>query len=156
MSEMDELLDGLDMGQVDAQTFATIVTTATADQLKTVFATPEWRTRVLDEIFRRMGEHLRPDRASHVYAVVHWRLTGGSDPDGYDHYETVIEDGTCAVNRQWTREPRVTITLSPLDFVRLITQTASAPILFVTGKVKVKGDLGFAAGLTGLFDLPRA
>ncbi len=60
------------------------------------------------------------------------------------------------MNRESTREPRVTITLSPLDFVRLITRTASAPMLFVTGKVKVKGDLGFAAGLTGLFDLPRA
>lgn len=156
MSEIDEVLDGLDMGQVDAQTFATIVTNATTDQMKTIFEQPAWRTRVLDEIFRRMGEHLRADRASHVNAVVHWRLTGGAGPDGYDRYETVIERGTCAVHREWTRDPRVTITLSPVDFLRLITQNASAPMLFVTGKVKVKGDLGFAAGLTGLFDLPHA
>jgi putative sterol carrier protein len=156
MAEIDEVLDGPDWGQVDAQTFATIVTNATTDQLKTIFGQPAWRTRVLAEIFRRMGEHLRADRAAHVTAVVHWRLTGGADPDGHDRYETVIEGGTCTVNREWTRDPRVTITLSPIDFVRLITQNASAPMLFVTGKVKVKGDLGFAAGLTGLFDLPRA
>jgi putative sterol carrier protein len=156
MSEIDELMNGLDMGQVDAHTFATIVTHATVDQMKTIFGQAEWRTRVLDEIFRRIGGHLRADRASHVTAVVHWRLTGGAEPDGHDRYETVIEHGTCAVNREWTRDPRVTITLSPVDFVRLITQNASAPMLFVTGKVKVKGDLGFAAGLTGLFDLPRA
>jgi hypothetical protein len=27
--------------------------------------------------------------------------------------------------------------------------------LFVTGKIKVKGDLAFAAGLVGYFDLPK-
>lgn len=155
MSDITELLDGLEPAQVDAQTFATVVTTSSAAQMKAVFADPEWRPKVLDEIFRRMGDHLRSD-AAHVRAVVHWRLTDGAGEDGYDRYETVIEQGTCQVNRESTREPRTTITLSPIDFVRMITRTASAPMLFVTGKVKVKGDLGFAAGLIGLFDLPRA
>lgn len=155
MSDVAEMLGGLDLAQVDPQTFAKIVGTLSTAQLKAVFADQEWRPKVLDEIFRRMGDHLRPD-AAHVTAVVHWRLTGGAGDDGYDRYETVIEQGTCVVRHESTRDPRVTITLAPIDFVRLITQTASAPMLFVTGKVNVKGDLGFAAGLTGLFDLPRA
>ncbi len=32
---------------------------------------------------------------------------------------------------------------------------ASAPVLFMTGKLKIRGDLAFAAGLTGYFHLPR-
>ncbi|HEX4703571.1 MAG TPA: SCP2 sterol-binding domain-containing protein, partial [Pseudonocardiaceae bacterium] len=30
----------------------------------------------------------------------------------------------------------------------------SGAVLFMTGKLKIKGDLGFAAGLTSLFDIP--
>lgn len=144
-----------DLAALDAQTFARLITRASADQLKGVLAVPELRCVVLDEIFSRMGDHLRTDRAAHTSAVVHWRLTGGTGEGGYDRYETIIEHGTCVVHRERTREPRVTITVHPVDFVRLVTRNASAPVLFMTGKLTVAGDLGFAAGLTSLFDLPR-
>lgn len=156
MPDIVELLTGLDMAQVDAQTFAALVTNASTSDMRSVFARPGLRERVLDEIFRRMGDHLRPDRAADVVAVVHWRLTGGAGDGGYDRYETIIEGGTCSVGRAVTREPRVTITLSPIDFLRLITHNASPPVMFMMGKVKVKGDLSFAIGLTSLFDLPHA
>ncbi|HVV24305.1 MAG TPA: SCP2 sterol-binding domain-containing protein [Pseudonocardiaceae bacterium] len=155
MSDITEMLDGLDLSQVDPHTFAAIVTQASGAQMTEVMGEPALRTKVLDEIFRRMGGHLRADRAAGVTAVVHWRLTGGTGEGGFDRYETIIENGTCTVNRTATRDPRVTITLSPIEFLRLITRNASAPVLFMMGKVKVKGDLGFAAGMTGLFDLPR-
>lgn len=82
MSDIGELLGGLDMSQVDAQAFATIVTNASGPEMRTVFGEPALRVRVLDEIFRRMGDHLRADRATQVSAVVHWRLTGGAGDDG--------------------------------------------------------------------------
>jgi putative sterol carrier protein len=158
LAELDRLAaDGasVDLSDLDSATFARLITRASADQLKGVLVRPELRVRVLDEIFRRMGEHLRADRAAHTGAVVHWRLTGGTGDGGYDRYETVIEHGTCVSHRERTREPRVTITAHPADFLRLITGNASGPVLFMTGKLKVNGDLGFAAGLTSLFDLPR-
>lgn len=148
--------DGVDFGELDAHSFARLITRASGDQLTAVFGHPELRAIVLDEIFRRMGDHLRADRASHTKAVVHWRLTDGTGEGGYDRWETVIEYGTCVVNRMSTREPRATITLRPIDFVRLVTHNASGPVLFMTGKLKVNGDLGFVAGLTSLFDLPKA
>jgi len=146
----------VDLSRMDARTFARIIGRASTDQVKGVLARPELRTRILDEIFRRMSEHLRTERAATVNAVVHWRLTGGSGESGYDRWETVIENGTCLVYRESTRDPRVTITVHPVDFLKLITNNASGPVLFLTGKLKIKGDLGFAAGLTSLFDLPRA
>jgi alkyl sulfatase BDS1-like metallo-beta-lactamase superfamily hydrolase len=141
---------------MNAGTFARLITRASTDQVQGILARPELRTRVLNEIFRRMGDHLRADRATHTRAVVHWRLTGGTGEGGYDRYETIIENGTCALHRESTRDPRVTITVHPVDFLRLITNNASGAVLFMTGKLKIKGDLGFAAGLTSLFDLPRA
>jgi putative sterol carrier protein len=158
LSALDRLAGAgadVDLSAMAAGTFARIISRASTDQVQGIMVRPELRTTMLDEIFRRMGEHLRPDRARHTNAVVHWRLTGGVGEGGFDRYETIIADGTCTVNRDRTRDPRVTITMHPVDFLKLITRNASAPVLFMTGKVKVKGDLGFAAGMTNLFDLPK-
>lgn len=146
----------IDPSTVDAKTFAQAVKYASNTQLNAVFAEPELRSRVLAEVFRRMAEHFRPERAGDTRAVVHWRLTDGAGPDGYDRYETVIEYGTCVVNAERTRDARVTLTLGAPDFVKLITGNASGPGLFITGKMRVRGDLAFAAGLIQLFDLPQA
>jgi hypothetical protein len=145
----------VDLSKLDATTFARIITRASSSQLQGIMAVSDLRTRVLDEVFRRMGDHLRHDRAAHASAVVHWWLTGGLGDGGYDRYETIIEHGTCVAHRESTRDPRATITLHPADFLKLITHNSSGPVLFMTGKLKVNGDLGFAAGLTSLFDLPR-
>jgi putative sterol carrier protein len=159
LTQMDRLARAgvlLDLARVSAMTFARLVTNATADQVDAVMTLPALRKGVLDEIFRRMGRHFLRDRGERVTAVVHWRLTGGTGIGGYDRYETIIENGTCVVNSVKTRFPRVTITLNPADFLRLITGNASAPVLFMTGGLRVKGDLAFAAGLSSLFRLPRA
>jgi hypothetical protein len=145
----------VDLSRMEAATFARIISRASAEQVQGIMVRPDLRATMLDEIFRRMGDHLRPDRARHTNAVVHWRLAGGVGEGGFDRYETIIADGTCTVHRERTRDPRVTITMHPVDFLKLITRNASAPVLFMTGKVKVKGDLGFAAGMANLFDLPK-
>jgi len=146
----------VDLSRMRAGTFARIIAKASGPQVEGIMVRPELRARILGEIFRRMSAHFRTDRAASTRAVVHWRLTGGSGTGGYDRYETVIENGTCTVNAEPTRDPRATITIHPADFLKLITRNASGPVLFMTGKLKIKGDLAFAAGLTSLFDLPRA
>ena len=102
-----------------------------------------------------MSSHIRPARAKNLHAVVHWQLSGGIGDGGYDRYETVISNGSCTVSRELREKAKVTITVGPTDFIKLITHQATPAVLFVTGKIKVKGDLAFAAGLIGLFDLPK-
>lgn len=146
----------LDLSQMRPGTFARIIAKASGSQVEGMMGRPELRARILGEIFRRMSEHFRGDKAASTRAVVHWRITGGAGTGGFDRYETVIEGGTCVVNADPRRDPRVTITVHPADFLKLITRNASGPVLFMTGKMRIKGDLAFAAGLTSLFDLPRA
>ncbi|WIX80834.1 SCP2 sterol-binding domain-containing protein [Amycolatopsis carbonis] len=144
------------LAKVDPTRFATLVSRASRAQLEAVVASRPLRERLLDEIFARMGAHLREDRARSLDAVVHWRLSGGAGAAGYDRYATAISGGSCTVSRTVEgARPRVTITLSPVDFFRLITHQATPAVLFVTGKIKVKGDLAFGAGLIGYFDLPK-
>lgn len=145
-----------ELGAVDARTLIRLIAGVPREQLDAALAVPDLRTLVLEEIFRRMEAHVRSERVKKTRAVVRWRLTGGTGTGGFDRYETVLADGTCRVAREMSSRPRVTITLSPADFIRLIIRQATPPVLFVTGKIQVKGDLGFAAGLIGYFDLPTA
>ncbi|WHT19400.1 SCP2 sterol-binding domain-containing protein [Crossiella sp. CA-258035] len=145
--------EAVDLSSIDPHSFARLISRASKDQIEAVMARPELRVRVLDEVFRRMEVHFKAEKAGSARAVVHWRIASGED---YERYETVIADGACSVNKENKAEPRVTVTLSPAEFLKLASGNGSAPVMFMTGKIKVKGDLGFAAGLSNLFSIPKA
>lgn len=144
---------GIDLAAMRTDTFVWFVARASPAQLADLMAHPHLRHVVFDEIFRRMGEHLDQTRAATLRAVVHWRFTGGAD-DGYDRFETVIDNGVCKSGTEPTADPRVTITLAPADFLRVVTGGVHVAMLFMRGKVKVRGDIAFAANLISYFDLP--
>jgi len=143
----------LDLSAMPPQDFARIISRASKEQIDAVMAVPELRGPILDEVFRRMEVHFRTERAGSTRAVVHFRLINGDD---FDRYQVRIDDGACAITKNGEDEPRATVTLAPIEFLKLATGNASAPVLFMTGKLKVKGDLGFAAGFMSLFDIPKA
>ena len=138
---------------VDPQQFAAQLASTPDEQLEAGMQS-EARPMVLDEIFKRMGEFLKPETAQGVDAVVHWHIIdrpGG----GADQYELVIKDGKASVANQPQHEPRVTFKVGAVDFLKLVTGNANGPILFTTGKLKISGDLVFAAQIAGMFRMPR-
>jgi putative sterol carrier protein len=143
----------LDTGAVDAAQFARSVATTTDDQLAAGVRS-EFRGQILDEIFGRMEEHFHADRATGVDAVVHFRITDRPD-GGEDRYEVVLRDGTCALNNPPQHDARTTIVVDPVSFLKLVTGNANGPELFLRRKLKIKGDLVFAAQVAGLFRIPR-
>jgi putative sterol carrier protein len=113
------------------------------------------RGKVLDEVFNRMPTLFRADRAGSTQAVVHWNITGG--PGGStDTYETVIENGACTVTNQPARDPKLAMTMGPVEFLKVVSGDGNPMMMFMTGKIKAKGDLGLAAQIAKLFDIPRA
>ena len=155
---LDEAVEGADLSALAAEDFSRLIKRASTAQLRAVVERPQLRRTVLDEVFRRMGEHYKPDRARAPDAVVRWRI--GSLKDSSDErterYECVLSGGTCEVREELADEPRVTIMVPPVEFLKLTSGNASAPTLFMTGKLKVAGDVGFATGLTKLFQIPQA
>ncbi|MBK0865235.1 MULTISPECIES: SCP2 sterol-binding domain-containing protein [unclassified Saccharopolyspora] len=144
-----------DLSALRPEQFAKLISRASAAQVEAVMARPELRVQVLDEVFRRMGEHYKAEKARSTEAVVRWRI-GTEDADTV-RYETVLTGGTCTVNKEPQHDdPRVTIMITPVEFLKLVSGNASAPVQFMTGKLKVAGDVGFAAGLTKLFQIPKA
>ncbi|MGH8875824.1 MAG: SCP2 sterol-binding domain-containing protein [Stackebrandtia sp.] len=149
----DNPIDGVDLSALSPADFAALVKNAPDDQIDEVMADEQLRTRILGEVFSRMGERYSGNRKT--AAVIHWKVLdrpGG----GYDHYETVLSGGECVVNTEPEHEPRVTIRLSGTQFLKLASGNGSPTTMFFTGKLKLAGDIGFAAGLSNLFDIPRA
>jgi putative sterol carrier protein len=140
----------LDTGAVDAAQFARSVATTPDSELAAGMRS-ELRGRILDEIFKRMEEHFRAEKAQGIDAVVHFHITDG----GEDRYEVVIRDGSCTVNKPPTGDPRVTLSIDGVSFLKLVTGNASGPELFLRRRLKIKGDLVFAASVPGMFRIPR-
>jgi putative sterol carrier protein len=144
----------IDPSQVDANELAKSMAQATDEQLAELMSGP-MRDQILAEIFRRMSEHFRADAAGDTEAVIHWRI-GGAPDGGTTDYETVIRNGTCDVHEGFEEEnARVTFKLGGADFLRLVTGNAAGPMLFMSGKLKIEGDMLFAANAASLFVIPK-
>ncbi|MGC4894459.1 SCP2 sterol-binding domain-containing protein [Micromonospora sp. DT31] len=115
----------------------------------------ENRDKILSEVFHRMPALFRADRAGSTNAVIHWNITGRPD-GGTDTYEIVIENGTCTASETATRDPKLSLTMGPVEFLKIVSGGANPVMMFMTGKLKAKGDLGLAANIANLFDIPKA
>jgi putative sterol carrier protein len=146
---------GIDPASVDPAAFVKAVAETPEDQLAAGMADEQIRPLVLDGIFSQWAEHFDSRRAAGTDAVLEWKILdkpGG----GYDRYQVVIANGTCSVEKDGDHAPRVTFKLKPVDFLKLVTGNAAGPMMFMTGKLKIDGDLMFAATVQSLFRMPGA
>lgn len=146
--------DFANLASVDPKEFAKLVKSTPDATIKEALQSDQ-RNKILDEIFSRMPGLFRPDRAGSTNAVIHWNV--GDRPDGgADTYELVIADGKCTLSPAPEHDPKLSLTLGAVEFVKVVTGSANPVMMFMTGKLKAKGDLGLAANIANLFDIPKA
>jgi putative sterol carrier protein len=138
---------------VDPKQFAQIVKSTPDSKIAEVMQS-DLRGKILNEVFGRMPSLFRADKAGSTNAVIHWILTGRPD-GGVDTYEVVIENATCHVSEPPERDPKLSLTMGPVEFLKIVSGGANPVMLFMTGKVKAKGDLGLAANIANLFNIPK-
>ncbi|ADL43765.1 SCP2 sterol-binding domain-containing protein [Micromonospora aurantiaca] len=146
--------DPANFANVGPKEFAQLVK-STPDAKINEIMSGEARGKILSEVFNRMPTLFRADRAGATNAVIHWNITGRPD-GGTDTYEIVIENGTCTVSETATRDPKLSLTMGPVEFLKIVSGGANPVMMFMTGKLKAKGDLGLAANIANLFDIPKA
>ena len=145
---------------MDPQVFAKLIKHASTEQLNAVLDDPQRRNALLETIFARMADQFRPERAPNRDSAIHWRITGGVN--GEDVYETWITGGQgssrpqCSTGKELSHDPRITLTMSADQFLALVSGNGSPALMLMTGKVSLEGDIGFAANLTNIFDIPHA
>ena len=105
---------------------------------------------------RAFARVIAPGRDS----AIHWRITDG--PSGDEVYETWItrtqgpSTPQCSTSNEPSHDPRVTLEMSGDQFLKLASGNSSPAMVFVMGKVQLDDDIGFAAQLSTIFDLPQA
>ena len=139
---------------VDPKQFSQLVKGTSNEQL-TALMKSDGREKVLGQIFGRMPTLFRADRAGATSAVVHWTIGDRAD-GGSDTYELVIANGKCELSSTPTHDPKLALTVGGVDFLKIVSGNANPVMLFMTGKLKAKGDLGLAAKIGELFDIPKA
>jgi putative sterol carrier protein len=145
------------MSQIDASDFAALsaaVAQNSNEQLAAAIQQQEGGVgAVLGQVFGGMADSFNPAKAAGQQATVQYEI---SSPEGTHEWAMRIADGRCEVEEGRAESPRVTIRMGLGDFLRLITGQANGMQLFMTGKLKVSGDLFFAQTYQTWFDRPQA
>lgn len=137
----------------DVDEFARIVRSATDGELADALAGGDGR-EILDTIFDQMPDRLRPDQVAGVEGVLRWHVTGRRDVDGDDVYEVAIRDGRCSVHRGERDDPRTTMIVDAVSFVKLIAQATGPAKLLLRRRLRIRGDVTFAMRSEGFFRKP--
>ncbi|WIM96666.1 SCP2 sterol-binding domain-containing protein [Actinoplanes oblitus] len=141
------------LSSIGPKEFAQLVKSTPDSKISEIMASDS-RGKILDEVFNRMPTLFRADKAGDAQAVIHWIITG---PNGASNtYETVIENGACTVTNEPVRDPKLAMTMDAVTFLKVVAGDGNPMMLFMTGKIKAKGDLALAASIAKLFDIPKA
>jgi putative sterol carrier protein len=102
---------------------------------------------VVKMIFEGMANNFQPDKAAGVKATIQYDITG----EGGGQWNAVIADGACAVNEGTSDSPNMTLTMDAQDWVDMIMGKLDGQQAFMTGKLKIKGDMSLAMKMGQFF-----
>lgn len=99
------------------------------------------------DIFENMGKDFNPDAAKGVDAVFQFEI-GGEDGGSWF---IVIKDGSCKIEEGTHVSPTVTMTMSDETWIKMSNKELSGMKAFMTGKLKIKGNMMVGQRLDSLF-----
>ncbi|MEP7357739.1 MAG: SCP2 sterol-binding domain-containing protein [Anaerolineales bacterium] len=101
------------------------------------------------EVFDAMPAHFKPEEAGDLNATVQFDLSG----DGGGQWHAVLADGKLAVEPGPAADPSISLLTSAANFLALVNGELKPMPAFMTGKVKVKGNVGLLMKMQSLFSM---
>lgn len=99
------------------------------------------------QLFDSLPAAFLPEQAQGVNAVIQFELTG---PDGGD-WQAQVANGQLTLGPGRAANPTVTLTASAADYLAIVNGDLSAMGAFMSGKVKIKGDVGLVMKMQKMF-----
>jgi putative sterol carrier protein len=101
------------------------------------------------EFLARMPEAFVASKAAGIDADIQFKFTGAEAGDWY----VTIKDGTIRVNEGLSPAPRLTVSADSDDIVKIFTGKMDGMQAYMSGRLRVNGDMSLAMKLMGLFKL---
>jgi putative sterol carrier protein len=99
------------------------------------------------QLFPAMAERFVPEKAQGVDAVIQFELAG----DNGGLYWLKINDGSCTAGEGQIDNARATFKAAADDWYNIATGQSNPMQAFMTGKLKVAGDMGLAMKMQQMF-----
>jgi putative sterol carrier protein len=97
--------------------------------------------------FDRLPVAFRADRSDGVSSVFGFDLSG----DGGGQWHVAVADQACTVRAGAAPSPQVVVRCAADDWLAIVNGVLDPGAAFMTGRLRVKGDLGLAFTLKDLF-----
>ena len=101
--------------------------------------------------FSELQGKVDPAKTAGMTATYQFDITG----DGGGTWHAVIADGSATVSEGPAENPSITLTATDENWLNIVTGKLSGQTAFLTGKLKIKGDMSLAMKLQSVFALGK-
>jgi putative sterol carrier protein len=99
------------------------------------------------EVFDNMPSRFKKDAAKGLNATYQFDLSG----DGGGQWHAIIANEQCEVKEGKAASPNITISMTAQDYLDMVNGKLNGQMAFMTGKLRIAGDMGLALRLQSLF-----
>ena len=102
------------------------------------------------DIFAEMPNQLDANAAKGMNSTIQFNLSGDNGGQWY----VAIKDGKADVTQGTAPSANMTLSMTAQDYVDMITGKLNGQMAFMSGKLKISGDMGLAMKMQTLFKRP--
>ena len=101
------------------------------------------------EFFNQVSSKVDPAKVKGMNVTYQFVITG----DDGGEWAVTINDGQISVTQGKAEKTNITLTISASDFLDLVAGKLNGQTAFLTGKLKIQGDMTLALKLQSVFNL---
>lgn len=99
------------------------------------------------QAFDMMPTRFNKEAAKGLNAVYQFDLSG----EGGGKWHVIINNDTCQVKEGPAASPSITISMTAQDYLDMLSGKLNGQMAFMTGKLRIAGDMGLALRMQSLF-----
>lgn len=99
------------------------------------------------QAFEMMPSRFKKEAAKGLNAVYQFDLAG----EGGGKWHVIINNEQCEVKEGADASPNITISMSAQDYLDMVTGKLNGQVAFMSGKLRISGDMGLALRMQSLF-----
>lgn len=99
------------------------------------------------EVFEAMKANVKPEKVKGINATYQWDITGDN---GGKWFATFSDADGAKIGEGQAENPNITITVAAQDWVDIVGGKLNPQMAFLTGKLKIQGDMTLAMKLQSI------